>query len=41
MRVNRHLLEVNEDFEHCPTANGGGVADIEPIPRKNQQNTTT
>ncbi len=28
---NRSLLDVNEDFEHRPTANGGGAVDLEKI----------
>lgn len=31
VRVNRSLLEVNEDFEYRPAANGGGAVDIEQV----------
>jgi hypothetical protein len=33
-RRNRTLLDVNEDFKHLPTANGGGAVDLEQVLRK-------
>jgi len=36
-RRNRSLHRVNEDFEHCPNANGNGVVDFEQVLRNFQQ----
>ncbi len=33
-RRNRSLHGVNEDFEHRPSANGGGVVDLEQVLRR-------
>jgi alkane 1-monooxygenase len=35
---NRSLLNVNEDFEHRPTANGGGAVDLEQVLSPNKPN---